>query len=305
MTSSETGKPNVARWQPLPWLEEPKFPAPQKLIILSAAPGGTMAKEQNPHLPITPKDIVENHVRAYQAGASIVHVHVRDEKGIPTADPELFKRVILEIKGKCPDVIIDCSLSRPHNEDKVEARLEPIFKLGLPFEIGTISAGTFNTTGQNIYINRVDYLKAAVKYMLERKVRPAITCYNVKQIDDIKKWAIKSGITKRPFLNLSLGLHGDPARRDILQTWLRYLPEECDWIVESAGRNWLPVAMEAILCGGHVRAGMEDSVFMYPHRDDLIKSSAEAVSKVRKISEELGREIATPKEAREILGLGK
>jgi 3-keto-5-aminohexanoate cleavage enzyme len=140
--------------------------------------------------------------------------------------------------------------------------------------------------------------------MLERKVRPAITCYNVKQIDDIKKWAIKSGITKKPFLNLSLGLHGDPARRDILQTWLRYLPEECDWIVESAGRNWLPVAIEAILNGGHVRAGMEDSVFMYPHRDDLIKSSAEAVSKVRKISEELGREIATPKEAREILGLG-
>ena len=305
MTPGEKGTSNVAGWQPLPWLEEPKFPAPQKLIILSPAPGSTIAKEQNPQLPITPKEIVENHVGAYQAGASIVHVHVRDEKGIPTADPELFKRVILEIKGKCPDVIIDCSLSRPLSDDRVEARLEPVFKLGLPFEIGTISVGTFNTTGRDIYINRVDYLKAAVKYMQERKVRPALTCYNVKQIDDIKKWAIKTGISKRPFLSLSLGLHGDPARRDILQTWLRYLPEECDWIAETAGRNWLPVAVEAILSGGHVRAGMEDSVFMYPHKDDLIKSSTEAVSKVRKISEELGREIATPSEAREILGLGK
>jgi 3-keto-5-aminohexanoate cleavage enzyme len=104
-------------------------------------------------------------------------------------------------------------------------------------------------------------------------------------------------------LNLSLGLHGDPSRRDILQTWLRYLPEKCDWLAETAGRNWLPVTVEAIMNGGHARAGMEDSVFMYPHRDDLIKSSAEAVSKVRKISEELGREIATPKEAREIMGL--
>jgi 3-keto-5-aminohexanoate cleavage enzyme len=244
-------------------------------------------------------------VSAYHAGASIVHVHVRSEKGHPTANPDLFKRVIMEIKGKCPDVIIDCSLSRPHGEDTVEARLESVFKLGLPFEIGTISAGTFNTIGRDIYINRVDYLKAAVKYMQERGVRAAISCYNVKQIDDIKKWAINTGVTKKPFLNLSLGLHGDPARRDILQTWLRYLPETCDWISETAGRNWLPVTVEAILCGGHVRAGMEDSVFMYPHRDDLIKSSAEAVSKVRNISEELGREIATPREAREILGLGK
>jgi len=303
MAQKQAGR--VTSWTPLPWLEEPKFPAPQKLVILSAAPGGTMAKEQNPHLPITPKDIVQNHVAAYKAGASIVHVHVRDERGYPCADPELFKRVILEIKEKCPEVIIDCSLSRPHDVDAVEARLEPIFKLGLPFEIGTISAGTFNTTGSDIYINRVEYLKAAVKYMLDRKVRPAISCYNVKQIHDLKKWAIESGITKRPFLNLSLGLHGDPARRDILQTWLRYLPEQCDWIAETAGRNWLPVAVEAIMNGGHVRAGMEDSLFMYPHKDDLIKSSMEAVTKVRRISEELGREIATPKEAREILALGK
>ena len=305
MTPKETAKSNVAGWQQLPWLEEPKFPAPQKLIILSAAPGGTMTKEHNPNLPITPKDIVENHVGAYKAGASIVHVHVRDEKGYPTADPELFKRVILEIKVKCPDVIIDCSLSRHHNEDTVEARLEPIFKLGLPFEVGTISVGTFNTTGRDIYINREDYLKAAVKFMQERKVKPALTCYNVKQIENLKKWAIQTGISKRPFLNLSIGLHGDPARRDILQTWLRYLPEECDWIAETAGMNWLPVATEAILSGGHIRAGMEDSVFLYPHRDDLIKNSAEAVSKVRQISEALGREIANPSEARKILGLGK
>jgi 3-keto-5-aminohexanoate cleavage enzyme len=103
---------------------------------------------------------------------------------------------------------------------------------------------------------------------------------------------------------LSLGLFGEPARRDILQTWLKYLPAECDWIAETAGRNWLPTTVEAILSGGHVRAGMEDSVYMYPHKDDLIRSSEEVVVKVRRIAEELGREIATPDEARQILGLG-
>ena len=292
-------------WSPLRFLDEERFPAPQKLIILSAAPGGTIAKEQNPFLPMTPKDIVENHVGAYKAGACMVHVHVRDEKGHPKRDFELFKRVILEIKDKCPDIIIDCCFSYPHLEDTVEARLEPLCNLGLPIEVGTISGGTFNTIGRDIYINREDYLKGAAKYLLERKIRPAITMYNVKQIEEMKGWAIKSGIVKRPFLNLSVGLFGEPARRDILQTWLRYVPAECDWIAETAGRNWLPTTVEAILQGGHARAGMEDSVYMYPHKDDYIKTSAEVVTKVRRISEELGREIATPKEAREILGLGK
>src|SRR4030042_7108109 len=94
--------------QPLHWLEEERWPVPEKLIILAAAPGATIAKDQNPYLPITPEEIVKNHVEAYKAGASMVHVHVRDEKGIPIADCELYKRVILEIKNKCPEIIIDC-----------------------------------------------------------------------------------------------------------------------------------------------------------------------------------------------------
>lgn len=305
MKQKETEKLKVEGWQPLNWFEEERFPAPQKLIILNAVPGAMVAKEQNPHLPITPEEIVKSHVEAYKAGASMVHVHVRDEKGIPIAAPELYKRVILEIKGRCPDVIIDCCFAFPFNDDSVEARLEPICKMGLPIETGTISGGTLNISGRNIYINREDYLKAAVKYLQENKVKPTITLYNVKQIEDMKRWAVKSGIVKRPYLNLSLGLFGDPARRDVLQTWLKYLPQECDWIAETAGRNWLPTTVEAILSGGHTRVGMEDGIYMYPHKDDLLKSCAEVVTKIKRIAEELGREIATPKDARKILGLGK
>ena len=144
MKVKETEKSEIEGWQPLNWFEEEKFPAPQKLIILFAAPGGTIAKEQNPYLPVTHKEIVKNHVEAYKAGASMVHVHVRDKKGLPTHDPELYKRVILEIKEKCPDIIIDCCFAYPSSEDNVEARLEPICKLDLPIEIGTISGGTMN-----------------------------------------------------------------------------------------------------------------------------------------------------------------
>jgi 3-keto-5-aminohexanoate cleavage enzyme len=305
MKSPEIEKSKPGDWQPLHWFEEEKFSSPQKLIILNAAPGAMVAKEQNPYLPITPEEIVKSHVEAYKAGASMCHVHVRDEKGIPIGNPELYKRVISEIKNECPDIIIDCCFAFPFDNDSVEARLEPICKMGLPIETGTISGGSMNTSGRTVYINREDYLKAAAKYLLENKIKPTITLYNVKQIEDMKRWAVKSGIVKKPYLNLSLGLFGDPARHDVLQIWLKYLPEECDWIAETAGRNWLPTTVEAILRGGHTRVGMEDGIYMYPHKDNLIRSCAEVVTKVRRISEELGREIASPKEARKILGLGK
>jgi 3-keto-5-aminohexanoate cleavage enzyme len=304
MKSKELMQENTISWEPLNWMEEEKLSMPKKLVILTAAPGATVAKAQNPYLPITHQEIVKNHVEAYKAGASVFHVHARDEKGHPTGDPQLHKRIILELKEKCPDAIIDCSFAYPFSEDSVEARLEPICKLDLPIELGTMSAGTMNIMGRWVYINREDYLKAAVKYLQERKIRPTITVYNVKQIEEVKKWAMKTGLVKKPYLNLSLGLFGDPARSDVLKTWLKYLPEGCDWVAETAGRNWLPTTIEAILSGGHImRAGMEDGIYMYPHRDDLIKSSAEAVEKVRNIAEELGLEIATPDEARKILGL--
>ncbi|MFC1916063.1 3-keto-5-aminohexanoate cleavage protein, partial [Chloroflexota bacterium] len=103
MTSQGIEGVKPESWKPLRWLEEKRFPAPQKLIILAAAPGGTIAKEQNPYLPVTPEDIIKNHIEAYKAGAAMVHIHVRDKKGLPVNDLELFKRVILEIKDKCPE----------------------------------------------------------------------------------------------------------------------------------------------------------------------------------------------------------
>jgi 3-keto-5-aminohexanoate cleavage enzyme len=296
----DTGK----TWQPLRFQDEKKFPPLQKLVILSAAPGGMISKQQNPNLPTTPQEIIRNHIKAYKAGASMVHIHVRDKDRLPTDSPELYKRIILELKNKVPDIIIDCCFAYPFADDNVEARMDPLCNLNLPIETGVISGGTLNVIGGSIYVNREEYLKKAAKYLQEHGIRPCITLYNVKQIVDMKRWAMDSGIVKKPFLNLSLGLFGDPARRDILQTWLRYVPEECDWILETAGRNWLPTTVEGILTGrGHVRAGMEDGLYMYAHKDDLIKSSAETVIKVRRIAEELGREIATPKEARQILGL--
>lgn len=170
-----------ASWQPLNWYDEEKFPSPPKMIILNAVPGATIAKEQNPNLPVTPQEIINSHIEAYKAGASMVHVHVRDERGIPTGDPELYKRVIMEIKDKCPDVIIDCCFAFPMSEDTIEARLIPLCEMGLPIETGTISATTLNIMGRNIYVNREDYLKEAVKYLKKKRLGQLLQCIISKQ----------------------------------------------------------------------------------------------------------------------------
>jgi len=290
-------------WQPLPFEEEERFSEPEKLIILAAGPGGMISKKQNPNLPCSVEEIAKYHIEAYNAGASIVHIHTRDEDCLPSSDPALYRKIVGLIKSECPDVIIDFCFAHPLEEDTVEARIKPLCEMGLPVEIGTMSAGSMNISGTVVYINREAYIKASVKYLVEKGIKPAITIYNLKQMADVEKCIVKPGLVDKPFFNLSLGLFGEPARRENLRSFVQNLPPNANWVCESAGRNWLPVAVEAIMLGGHVRAGMEDGIYMYPHRDDLIKSSAEAVGKIVKIAKELGREIAKPQEARKILGL--
>jgi len=212
---------------------------------------------------------------------------------------ELRKLLVKQLSKKGHDITIE-KLS------ELMAPIENIYALAdhsraLTFMFGD---GVVPSNVKAGYIARL-ILRRTLRIIDEMGVPLDLTELVDKQIEDMKRWAVESGIVKRPYLNLSLGLFGDPARRDVLRTWLRYLPDECDWIAETAGRNWLPTTVEAVLSGGHLRAGMEDSIYMYPHRDDFIKSSAEVVAKVRRIVEELGYEIATPKEAREILRLGE
>lgn len=291
-------------WEPLPFEEEERYPEPEKLIIVTAAPGATISKKQNPYLPCTPEEIAKNHIEAVKAGASVVHIHVRDKNCVPCADVSLYRRVIELVKAECPDVIIDICASIPLDRDTLDARLKPLFENGLQVELATMSTATLNVLHERVFFNRETWVKAAVKYLMEKGIKPILTVYNLRSIEDVKKWVIKSGLVgDPPIFNISLGLFGDPARRETLRSFVQNLPSNSKWICESAGRNWLPVAVEAILLGGHVRAGMEDGIYMYPHKDDLIRSSAEAVSKVVKIAKELGRDVATPVEARRMLGL--
>lgn len=294
------------KWSPLDWEGEEKAPEPNKLIIVAAAPGGMVSKKQNPYLPCTPEEIAKYHVEAYRAGAQIVHVHARGENCVPSSDVRLYREIISRVKGECPDVIIDACLAHPLEEDTVEARLKPICESGLPIDIATFSVGSHNVLykeGSTVYINRHEYTLQAIEYLLDKGIKPMLVIYNHKTLEWVKKYVVKTGLIEEPYLNISLGLFGEPADIDILRGLVRKLPERCIWVLESAGRNWLPLAVEALLLGGNVRAGMEDGIYMYPHRDDLIKSSAEAVGKIVRIAKELGREIATPREAREMLGL--
>jgi 3-keto-5-aminohexanoate cleavage enzyme len=136
-----------------------------------------ISKKQNPNLPTTPREIIKDHIEAYKAGAAMVHIHVRDENALSTDSPDLYKCIILELKGKCPDIIIDCCFAYPFADDKVEVCLDPLCKLGLPIETGVISGGTLNVIGGNIYVTREGYLKKAVKYLQVHNIRRVITLY--------------------------------------------------------------------------------------------------------------------------------
>lgn len=298
----DTRPPPVQWW--FNWHEEPKEPPPKKLIILTAAPGNSISKAHNPNIPCTPEEIARHAAEAYKAGASMYHVHVRDENCVPTRDLKVYAKVVRAIKERCPDMIIDLCMALPMVDDRVEARLKPLCELGLPIEIGTFSMGSMNVGRGLVYISREEYLREAAKYLQSKGIKPCMTVYNRRMIDDVKDWIINSGTLKqRPYFNMSIGNQSEPARFGVLRSMVECLPPNSDWICESMGRKWLQPAVEAILLGGHVRAGMEDGIYMYPHKDDLIKSCAEAVGKIVRIAGELGREVATPDEAREILGL--
>jgi 3-keto-5-aminohexanoate cleavage enzyme len=159
-------------------------------------------------------------------------------------------------------------------------------------------------------------LQEMVIYLQERDIVPEFQVHHLQAMAQIDDWLIRPGILRKPhLLNLLLGFHGphsvaptspDPWGHIYLMTLMQMVPPHTVLGATVGGHNWLPITAEAIILGVDcIRVGMEDTIWMYPHKDDRIKSCAEVIGKVATIARELGREIATPAEARKIMGLAK
>jgi len=270
----------------------------EKLIITAAICGAEVLKEHNPAVPYTVEECVREAKSAYDAGASIIHLHVRTDDGTPTQDKQRFKSVMDAIYKVCPDVIIQPSTGGAVGMTNDE-RLQPTELLP---EMATLDCGTLNFGGDDVFMNTETTIKYFGDKMIERGIKPELEVFDKSMIDMALRLHKKGHIQKPMHFDFVMGVNGGITGelRDFV--FLRgSIPSDATYTVAGIGRFEFTLAAAAIIDGGHVRVGFEDNVFI--SKGVLAKSNGELVAKVVRMAGELGREIATPEEARRILGL--
>lgn len=268
----------------------------EKLIITAAVVGAEVMKEAQPRIPYTPEEIADEVLKAYEAGASIVHIHARFDDGRPTQDAKRYQEIINQIRQRC-DIIIQVSTGGAVGmsaEERLQS-LEPV-----P-EMGTLSAGSVNF-GDGVFFNDPSMMEQFARRMKELGIRPEFEIFEVGMIANALRLVDAGLVTGHLHFDFVMGVPGGmPAQLPLLIHMIDQLPPGATWSVAGIGRYELLMATHAILLGGHVRVGFEDNI--YYRRGELAESNAQLVARIVRIAEELGRPIATPAEARKMLGI--
>lgn len=268
----------------------------EKLIITTAICGAEVTKEHNPTVPYTVEESVREAKSAYDAGASIIHLHVREDDGKPTQSKERFQECMDAIRVACPDVIIQPSTGGAVGMSDME-RLQSIFVTPKP-EFATLDCGSCNFGGDEVFINSDSTIENFAKTMLENDIKPEIEVFDKGMIDTALK-VFKKGLLKAPLhFNFVLGVQMTATMRD-LTFMVDSIPADSTWTAAGIGRAQFEIAAASIIMGGHVRVGYEDNIYM--EKGKLAKSNGELVEKVVRLAREFKREIASPDEARKIL----
>lgn len=270
----------------------------EKLIITAAICGAEVTKEQNPSVPYTIEEIGNEAYSAYKAGASIIHLHVREDDGKSTQDKGRFRDCIREIKSKCEDVIIQPSTGGALGMSNRE-RLAPVY---LDPEMATLDCGTCNFGFNEVFVNTIETIIEFSNEMVSRNIKPELECFDKGMIDTVLNLN-KQGIIQSPMhFNLVLGVPGTlNANPQNLMFLVNNLPKKSTFTITGIGKSQFNMATMAILLGGHVRVGFEDNNYL--SKGHLAKNNGELVEKVVRIARELGRDVATPEESREILNI--
>ena len=270
-----------------------------KLIISACICGAEVTKEQNPNVPYTVEEIVREAKSAYDAGASLIHLHVRWDDGTPTQDKGRFQECIDAIRKECPDAIIQPSTGGAVGMTDLE-RLQSTEVVPTP-EMATLDCGTCNFGGDEIFVNTDNTIVNFAKIMQERGIKPECEVFDKGMIDIAMKTAYKKGYLVKPIhWDFVLGVQMSATIRDLVYM-VESIPEGSTWTATGLGKNAWHIAAATIALGGHVRVGFEDNLYM--EKGVLAESNGQMVAKVVELAKLLGREIATPAEAREILGL--
>ena len=271
------------------------------LVITAALVGAETTREQTPYLPISPEEIAQEAKRCRDAGAAMVHLHVREPDGKPSQSAALFRETIERIRELAPDLICQTSTGGAVGMG-VDERTQPLTLTGLAKpEMATLSTGTVNF-GADVFWNPRPLIRDIARRIRGAGIVPEIECFDAGMVDEALS-LVKEGLLDLPaHFDFVLGVPGAlGARRDAIEYLRSQLPEGCTWTVAGVGRHQLPMAELAIEMGGNVRVGLEDNI--YVSKGVLAKGSYELVERVVELARTRDRAIATPDQARQILRL--
>ena len=274
-----------------------------KLIITAALTGGFHGRDANPNLPEQPDEIAQAAYDCWQAGAAIVHLHARDKSGKVTCDPQIYAEIVAKVRARC-DVITQVSTGggpglTPEERSKA---------IEVGADMASLNMGTMVRTrwGEgSIGLNTRSQIESYAKAMLDKSIKPEMEVYSHSMIVDVNN-LIEKNLVKEPYyIDFVLGMTNQgalPGEPKHLLSLIEYLPEGAIFNVSGVGPAQLPLTTLAMLLGGHSRVGLEDNI--YYTKGILAKSNAQLVERTARIARELGREPASPGEARQILQLG-
>lgn len=268
-------------------------------IITVAITGALPTKADNPAVPITPAEQIESTHEAFEVGAALVHVHVRNEDQTPGSDPEKFAAIQEGIRKHCPGMIIQFSTGgrgRDQNQRGAMLYLKP--------DMASLATGSVNFP-KSIYENPPDFVEGLASTMLGFGIKPEIEVFDVAMLYNAAN-LVKKGLLKEPVhVQFVLGIpNALPGRRKLLEFLVSELAEVlpgATWTAAGIGRHQFDVNQWSLELGGHCRTGLEDNVKF--DRDRLAASNAELVKKIVDVTGGYDRYPATPAEARRILGL--
>ncbi|WP_457599021.1 GNAT family N-acetyltransferase [Hydrogenimonas sp.] len=274
----------------------------EPLIINVCLTGMTPTKMVNPHVPLSVDEIVEQAIRVCDLGASIVHLHARDEQGVPTPDARYYEKIITAIRREREDLVC-CVTTSGRNWSDFERRAEVLYLTGdAKPDMASLTLGSLNfLTGASV--NPITTIERLAMTMKERKIKPELEIFDSGMVNLAKYLERHEIIGGRKYFNILLGnINTAPATIGSLAQLADALPADSLWAAAGLGGFQLPMNAAAIAAGGHVRVGLEDNLF-YDYEKEEPATNEMLVERVVEMARLLQRPIATPKKAREMLEL--
>jgi 3-keto-5-aminohexanoate cleavage enzyme len=269
------------------------------VIITVAITGAVPRKKDNPAVPVTPEQQVESTHEAFEAGAALVHIHVRNPDESPGSDPELYGRVQEGVRKHCPGMIVQFSTGGRGRDQSLRGAM-----LHLKPDMASLATGSVNFPN-GIYENAPEFVEGLARTMLDNGVKPEIEVFDLAMLYNAANLVKKGLVKDRPHVQFVLGVpNAMPARRsifDFLRSELSAVLPDATWVAAGIGRHQWEVNQWCLEAGGHCRTGLEDNLRIEPDR--LAASNAELVGKIADACARYDRRPATAAEARQILGL--